>query len=337
MNAPAARFDFERPASLAALTVLLAQLSAQGRDYALAAGTTDLMPQIKRGVKVPEVVVSLNGLAELAGIEARDDGSVRIGALTRLADVAASPLLRRHCPALAQAAARVASPPIRQRATLGGNLLVDNRCSYINQSPLNRAAHAACFKAGGEVCHIVESARRGALPQCQARFVSDTAPVLLLLDAVLSLVSPRGTRRLPLADFYRDDGIDRHHLAADEVLAAIELPAPDGRRIDYDKLAIRRALDFPSLGIALGVREDAIGALGELSVAMTGVGTHPGQWRFRTAEHASAQAMLDAACAAARDSATTYQQDFFPREYRKRMIEVFIRKAAQRLGVARWM
>ena len=336
MNVQAAHFDFERPASLAVLTALLDKLSAQGRNYALAAGSTDLMPQIKRGVKVPEVVVSLNGLAELAGIEARDDGSVRIGALTRLVDVAGSPLLRQHYPALAQAAGRVASPPIRQRATLGGNLLVDNRCSYINQSPINRAAHAACFKAGGEVCHIVKSAVRGELPQCQARFVSDTAPVLLLLDAVLTLVSPRGERRLPLAAFYRDDGIERHHLATDEVLAVIELPAPDGRRIDYDKLAIRRALDFPSLGIALGVREDAAGAVSELSVAMTGVGTHPGQWRFSATEHASAQAMLDAACAAAREFASTYQQDFFPRDYRKRMIEVFIRKAAQRLGGDAW-
>lgn len=337
MSAHAAHFEFERPTSLAALIARLAQLSAAGHDYALAAGTTDLMPQIKHGVKTPALLISLNGLPELTGVQAYPDGSHRLGALTRLADVASDAQLRQHYPALCAAAGRVASPPIRQRASIGGNLLVDNRCNYINQSRLNRAAHTACFKAGGEVCHQVKSAVRGELPQCQARFVSDTAPVLLLLDAVLHLVSPRGERRLPLAQFYRDDGMQRHVLASDEVLVAVDLPPADGLRIDYDKLTIRRALDFPSLGIALGVRSDDVGALAELSLAMTGIGTHPGCWRFAAAAHDSPTAMLDAACAAARDSATTYQQDFFPREYRKRMIEVFIRKAAQRLGDARWM
>lgn len=337
MSAQPAHFEFERPDSLAALIARLAQLSAAGHDFALAAGATDLMPQIKQGVKTPTLLISLNGLPELAGVQARADGSHCLGALTRLADVASDARLRQHYPALCAAAGRVASPPIRQRASLGGNLLVDNRCIYINQSPLNRAVHAACFKAGGEVCPLVKSAVRGVLPQCQARFVSDTAPVLLLLDAVLRLVSPRGERRLPLAQFYRDDGMQRHVLASDEVLVAIELPPADGLRIDYDKLAIRRALDFPSLGIALGVRADSAGALSELSLAMTGIGTHPGCWHFAAAAHESPNALLDAACAAARDSATTYQQDFFPRDYRKRMIDVFIRRAAQRLGVARWM
>lgn len=336
MNAPTFHFDFERPHSLVALTDLLTTLSTQGRDYALAAGATDLMPQIKHGLKTPHVMVSLNGLGELSRIEACADGGVVIGALTRLADLAAHPLIGQRYPTLAHAALRVASPPIRQRATLGGNLLVDNRCIYINQSAINRAAHSPCFKAGGDVCHLVKSAVLGKLPQCQARFVSDTAPVLLLLDAELHLLSARGERRLPLADFYCDDGMQRHLLATDEVLAAIALPAAVGLRIDYDKLAIRRVLDFPSLGIALGVREDGRGKLRELSLAMTGIGTHPGQWRFTAADHDGAPSMLAAACARARGFASTYDQDFFPRDYRKRMIDVFIRKAAARLGGVAW-
>ncbi len=290
MTASTAHFEFERPDSLAALTGLLTTLSTDGRDYVLAAGATDLMPQIKQGLKTPQVLVSLNGLGELSGVAACAQGGVVIGALTRLADLATHPLIGQHYPALAQVAGRVASPPIRQRATLGGNLLVDNRCIYINQSAINRAAHAPCFKAGGDVCHLVKSAVLGELPQCQARFVSDTAPVLLLLDAELHLLSARGERRLPLADFYRDDGMQRHVLADDEVLTAIALPAAPGLRIDYDKLAIRRALDFPSLGIALGVREDGRGKLRELSLAMTGIGTHPGHWRFAAADHDGASA-----------------------------------------------
>jgi len=336
MNAQAARCGFERPESLPVLLARLAQLTASGDDYVLAAGATDLMPQRKRGLQSPALLISLNGLGELTGVQEQADGSHRIGALTRLAELAGDARLRQHYPALGAAAGRVASPPIRQRASLGGNLLVDNRCSYFNQSALNRSVHGACFKAGGESCPLVKSARRGELPQCQARCVSDTAPVLLLLDAVLHLASPRGERRLQLAQFYRDDGIERHVLARDEVLLAIELPPAHGLRIDYDKLSIRRALDFPSLGIALGVRVDAAGALAELSLAMTGIGTHPRCWQFAATAHENANALLDAACVAARDSATTYEQDFFPRDYRKRMIEVFIRRAAARLGGAAW-
>jgi 4-hydroxybenzoyl-CoA reductase subunit beta len=330
-----ASFAFERPASLTALHGLLARLTTERRDYLLAAGATDLMPQIRHGLLAPEVLVSLNGLAELGGIDWHDDGGCTIGALVRLADLAADPRLQEHYPALAQAASRVASPPIRQRATLGGNLLVDNRCSYHNQGALNRQAHTACFKSGGDICHVVKSAERGVLPQCQARFVSDTAPVLLLLDAVLRIVGAQGERRLPLATLYCDDGIERHRLAAGEVLVAIELPPASGWRIDYDKLTIRRALDFPSLGIALGLRDAAEGVPAQLAVAMTGIGTRPGHWHFSAADGAP-RALLDAACEAARGHAKLYDQDYFPRDYRRRMIEVFIRRAAQRLGGEGW-
>lgn len=330
------QFAFERPQSLAELGARLAQLSAAGADYVLAAGATDLMPQLKLGLRSPQRMISLGGLSELRGIAIDGDGRCRIGALTSLATIAADARLQALHPALTAAVARVASAPIRSRATLGGNVLVDNRCSFINQSVLNRAAHRPCFKADGEVCHIVKSAQRGKLPQCQARFVSDSVPVLLLLDAELRLWSPRGERRVALAGFHHDDGIERHDLARDEVLVAIELPAPTGRRIDYAKLAVRANLDFPSLGVALGLRAIDDDAFGELAVALTGIGTHPGHWRHRRADFPSAAAMLDAAVAAARDFAASYDQDFFPRDYRKRMIEVFIRRAAARLGGAAW-
>ncbi len=336
MSAVTANLDFERPATLDALMSLLAHLSAQGKSYALAAGATDLMPQIKHGVVVPQVVVSLNALSELAGIEVREEGGLSIGALTRLADMANDPRVLGCYPALAEAALRVASPPIRQRATLGGNLLVDNRCIYINQGALNRATHAACFKAGGDACHLVKSAELGKLPQCQARFVSDTAPVLLILGASLTLVSPAGMRQVLLSDFYRDDGMDRHALAVDEVLVAIELPPTDGMCLNYDKLAIRRTPDFATLGVALGVRRDGRGQVQEFAVALTGIGTHPGSWRHAASDHAGVGAMLQQACSAANGFTATYQQDFFPRDYRQRMIEVMIRRGAARLGSDTW-
>lgn len=333
MNTQLSGFEFERPAGLPALRTLLTRLGREQRRFAVAAGGTDLMPQLKQRLVAPEVLVSLNGVGELGGIELQDDGTLRIGALTRLADLVDSALVRQHQPALAAAAGRVASPQIRNRATLGGNLLVNNRCIYVNQSPLNRAVHAPCFKVDGDVCHIVKSAVRGQLPQCQARFVSDTAPVLLLLEARLVLLRGRGERRVPLRRFYRNDGMERNVLRPGEIIGWIEVPPATGLQVDYDKLAVRNALDFPSLGVAVGVRRDAAGQPLELSVALTGLGTHPGYWRHAITDPASLPKVVAKAGARAGKFATTYQQDFFPRDYRKKMIGVFIQRSLRRLGV----
>ncbi len=318
-------FDLLRPRSVDALHALLADLARQQRRYAISAGGTDLVPQLKLGLATPEVLVSLGGIAALRGIAREADGRVRIGAMTPLAAIVADPLLRAVAPVLVEAAARVASAPIRERATVGGNLLADHRCNFFNQSPLNRAAHGPCFKAGGEVCHIVKSAVRGQLPQCQARIVSDTTPALLVLDAELQLHSPRGERRVALADFHSGDGIERHQLAADEVLLAIDLPSRPGLVAAYEKLAARANLDFPSLGIALARCGNDVHA------AMTGIGVRPASARAALAD--GVLATLGERLASAN---AVYDQDGFPRDYRKRMIAAYVRKAARRIGGDAW-
>ncbi|MBS0574961.1 MAG: FAD binding domain-containing protein [Proteobacteria bacterium] len=325
---------FHRPTSLSALRTLLAGLHAQGERYLLCAGATDLMPQLQRDLLRPRALVSLTGLAELAQIERLPEGGLRIGATVSLATIASDPRVRADWPALAAVAARVASAPIRQRASLGGNLLVDNRCSYYDQSPTNRSCHGPCFKAGGEVCHIVKSARRGQSPLCQARFVSDTAPVLLLLGARVHLLGTDGPRQLALAELYRDDGIERLALHAGEVLAAIEVPAGHWQ-IAYDKLAIRGTLDFPSLGIAVGLHEGDAGP-DRYALAMTGIGVRPGHWSFALPADAAPGQLQAQAIAAAGAHAAVYDQDYFPRDYRKRMIEVFVRRLTRRIGAERW-
>lgn len=318
-------FALLRPDSLDALDVRLAELTRQGRSYAISAGGTDLVPQLKLGLATPEVLVSLGAIAALRGIRRDADGRLHIGAMTSLAQLIADPLAREGAPVLVEAAARVGSAPIRERATLGGNVLVDHRCNFFNQSPLNRAAHGPCFKAGGEVCHIVKSAVRGQLPQCQARIVSDTTPALLVLDAELQLRSPRGERRIALADWHRGDGIERHALAVDEVLVAISLPAQPGLIAVYEKLAARANLDFPSLGIALARRGDALHA------AMTGIGVRPANVRL-----ALADGVLAALAEQLGRAHAVYDQDGFPRDYRKRMIGAYVRKAARRIGGETW-
>lgn len=318
-------FDLLRPRSVDALHALLADLARQQRRYAISAGGTDLVPQLKLGLATPEVLVSLGGIAALRGIAREADGRVRIGAMTPLAAIVADPLLREVAPVLVEAAACVASAPIRERATVGGNLLADHRCNFFNQSPLNRAAHGPCFKAGGSVCHIVKSAVLGQLPQCQARIVSDTTPALLVLDAELQLHSPRGERLVALADFHCGDGIERHQLAADEVLLAIDLPSRPGLVAAYEKLAARANLDFPSLGIALARDGD------RLHAAMTGIGVRPA-----SARAALADGVLATLSERLGSANAVYDQDGFPRDYRKRMIAAYVRKAARRIGGDAW-
>jgi len=319
-------FEFSRPASFAQLNDLLRDLRQRGQDYVFSAGGTNVIPVLKTRLYKPDHMISLTGLQELNRIERKGD-HIHIGALTTLSDLASHDLIRTHLPALGKAAHKVASPQIRNRATIGGNLMVDNRCIYINQSAINRQSHSPCFKADGDVCHLVKSAKRGDETLCQARFVSDTAPVLLLLKTEVNIVGPSGRRNINLNELYKQDGIDSKSLKAGEVITSLEVEIPQAAGLHYQKLAIRNALDFPSLGVA--VRMDERAGRRELGVALTGLNTHPGVFHANSTNYATFDDMVADICARASDFAVTYQQDFFPRAYRKSMIPVFIRRGVE--------
>jgi 4-hydroxybenzoyl-CoA reductase subunit beta len=288
----------------------------------LCAGGTDLLPKMKRHDETGAQLVSLGQVAELRGI--RDDGAGRltIGAMTTLAAVARDEQVLRHFRAVAEAARVVASPQIRNRATVGGNLLVDNRCTYYDQSALNRDAHGRCYKDEGDVCHMVKGAGENGAPLCRARFVSDLAPVLILHDARLHLLGPGGERTLPLRDFYLGDGIRRNRLAPREVLRAVSLETPPTWRVLYTKLRIRQAIDFPSVGVAVGVRD---GGKGARAVAITGIEPQPTYLAF-TDE--SLEVIAEAAMAAV----SPLNQDFLPPAYRRKMVGVLVRRLGTALG-----
>lgn len=312
-------FDYDRPTRLYQLQELVKICQEKGRTFAFTAGGTDIIPKMKTQVVRLDNLISLNGLSDLKRIE-KHGSAIVIGALTTLSDLAGHDLIREHLPTLASAAHKVASPQIRNRATIGGNIMVDNRCIYINQSRLNRDCHAPCFKADGNVCHLVKSARRGDEVLCQARFVSDTAPVLLLLDAQITIMGPEETRTIKLDELYLKDGIDNRSLKVDEVITSITVAIPDKSTLHYEKLAIRKALDFPSLGVAVRMTGE------DLSVALTGLNTLPGVFHAKASDYATVEDMTADICDQAMDFSVTYQQDFFPRGYRKSMIPVFIRR-----------
>jgi 4-hydroxybenzoyl-CoA reductase subunit beta len=211
----------------------------------LAAGGTDLVPNLKRRqYPTARLVVSLHRVQGLHGVTVDDDG-VRIGALTTLTTLAEDDRLPA---AVCEAAGAVASPQIRNRGTVGGNLCVDTRCHWLNIPETWRQAAKPCLKTGGEMCWVAPAKK-----VCWAVSSTDLAPVMIALDATVRLIGPEGEREIPVADLYRDDGMDHIAKQPDEVLTEIILPPSDGLRTGYRKLRRRGSIDFPILGVAAAV------------------------------------------------------------------------------------
>ncbi len=264
-------FELRTPRDLADAVALLAgEGAAQGRVRPVAGGT-DLWPNLKRRHQTAEVVVALGGVAELAGV--RDDGEVRLGATATLAEVAAHPAVRQRYPALARAVRSISSPPLRNMGTLGGNLCLDTRCTYLNQTEEWRRAIDYCMKAAGEICWVAPSS-----PRCWAHSASDSAPMLAALGARVRLVSAAGERTLPVADLYRDDGIDHLAKRPDELVAEVLLPAAadaEHCRSSFWKLRRRGSIDFAVLSAAAAVWTDPAGVVTAARVFLGAVASRP--------------------------------------------------------------
>jgi len=324
---PAMRYC--RPDNLADAVAVLHEL--HGEDVALLGGGTDLLVNLRQQQPGPITLVSVAGLPELRGIDQPGPDRLRIGAGVTLAELVKDETVRRLAPCLASTAGQVASPQIRQSATIGGNLLLDNRCLYYNQSERNRAVHSACFKADGEVCHLVKSATREDQPVCRARCCSDLTAVVALLDAQLHFSSPEGARQMAFADLHGGEGLAPFTRSDTEILTAIDIPLPAPQAMDYRKLRIRATLDFPALGVAVSLNPGANG--NELGVAVVGVNTRPGWFHYVATDFADDGAMCAQACSDANAFAVTYAGGGFSRGYRKDMIAVFIRRSLAGLGM----
>ncbi len=258
-------FRTARPATMAEAVAIKA--AEPGSRFL--AGGTDLVPNIRRGIVAPPTVIDLAGIAEMRGIEPLA-GGLRIGAAVTLAELAAHERVRTAYGGLAQAAGGVAANTHREVATVGGNLCLDTRCVFYNQSEWWRRANDYCLKSKGEVCHV---APKG--DHCFAAFSGDLAPALLVIGAEVEIIAPKGSRVVPLGAIYQDDGIDYLLLEADEMIAAVRLPAlAEGFRTGYAKSHVRSAIDFPLAGVAVGLRREGK-AIAELRIALTGTNSMP--------------------------------------------------------------
>jgi 4-hydroxybenzoyl-CoA reductase subunit beta len=259
-------YRYVRPRSLAeALDALHAE---PGRAMPIAGGT-DLVPNLKHRLFEPERLVSLRSIPELRGV-GMADGHLRIGAMERLADVAARPEVRRHAPGLAEAAGLVAGPQLRNMGTVGGNVCLDTRCTYYNQSFFWRSALGFCLKKDGDTCHVTKVGRK-----CVAAHSADTPPVLMALDAEIELVGPTGERRVQAAEFFVADGIWNTVRRPDELVTAVRVPLAERRRSAYRKLRQRASIDFPLLSVAVAADLEDDGTVAALRVVVSALGARP--------------------------------------------------------------
>jgi 4-hydroxybenzoyl-CoA reductase subunit beta len=257
-------FVLRRPASIAEAAALLADPGARAL-----AGGTDLLANLRHGLERPRTLVDLSGIS---GLDALDwaGADLAIGANVTIARLARDRRVLAELPALAQAARSIAGPGHRSAATVGGNLCLDTRCVYYNQSEAWRRSNGYCLKREGDVCHVAPQGKH-----CHAAYSGDLAPVLLALDAQVEFVSPAGARRAPLGELYRDDGAQHLTLGRGEFVAAVWVPAPaPGVRMAYRKSRARGAIDFPLAGVAVTLAESGA-RIKSLRVALTGTNSHP--------------------------------------------------------------
>ena len=241
--------------------------TAEGAKYL--AGGTDMVVNIRRGIEQPSALVDLTGIEELNAISARPDG-IAIGAAVPLSEVAENEEVRRSYRAVAEAAAEVAGPTHRNYGTVGGNLCLDTRCLFYNQSEWWRKSNDYCLKHRGEICHVAPGGKR-----CFAAFSGDLAPAALVHGAEATLAGPDGRRRVTLDALYRNDGMDHLALEDGEMVVALHLPgATAGIPSGYRKSRIRGSIDFPLAGVAAALAMED-GNVASLDIALTAVNPYP--------------------------------------------------------------
>lgn len=253
-----------------------------GAGATLLAGGTDLVPNLKRRQMAPTLLVAIRHLPELRRL--RNGSGLGLGAAVRLSEIAGDRRVIRHYPALAKAAGAVATPQIRIMGTLGGNLCLDTRCTYYNQSPEWRQAINWCMKApGSNGGHACQSPTGDAIcwvatssPRCWAVSSTDTAPALIALGAHVTLVSADGEREIPLEELYADDGMAYLTKRPDEILTGVHLASAEREwRSTYWKLRRRGSFDFPVLSVAAAVRLGEGGAVTAARVVLGAVASRP--------------------------------------------------------------
>jgi len=316
------QFKLLRPRSV---EEAVAYLAKHGGNIRILAGGTDLIPSMRQKLFEPEYVLDLRGVSAMRGITPLANGGVEIGALTTLRMIERSDFLRLQYPVVTEAAATVASPVLRNMGTIGGNICLDTRCLWYNQSLTWRKGCGFCIKKDGDLCHVAPGGTK-----CWAAFSGDTPPALLCLDAEIEVAGPQGVRRIPLRDFYTGLGDTYRKLQTNELVTRVILPASsaDYRGV-YRKLRVRGSIDYPLAGVAV-VMKRSNGHVTDARIGITAVNPAPLLVKGAS-ELLSGNAIDEALAAAAGDLAAKTAKPLttsaLTPEYRREMIRVFTKRA----------
>ncbi len=319
------QFKLLRPRTVEEAVSLLGRHAGEGaRATRIVAGGTDLIPSMQQRLFEPEYVLDIRHISALKGIRETAQG-VEIGALTTLSAIERSGILRERYPVLSEAAATVASPILRNMGTIGGNICLDTRCLWYNQSLTWRKGCGFCIKKDGDLCHVAPGGSK-----CWAVFSGDTPPALLCLEAEVEIVSPKETRRIPLAEFYTGEGDAYRRLSSHELLTRFFLPSRSaGYRGVYRKLRIRGSIDYPLAGVAVALKRSN-GHIADARLAITAVNPAPMLIKGGT-ELLSGKPISESLAAAAGDLAAKTARPLttsaLTPEYRREMIRVFAKRA----------
>jgi 4-hydroxybenzoyl-CoA reductase subunit beta len=322
------RFEWVAPRTV---DELVTSLAGNAGERLIVAGGTDAVPNLKHRLHEPRAVVHIGGIQELRFVRDESDG-LHLGPLVTLAGISRHPAVRRDFPSLAKAAGLVAGPQLRNMGTLGGNLCLDTRCTYYNQTLFWRQSLGFCLKKSGTVCHVVPAGKR-----CVAAHSSDLAPVLISLGAEVEIASQGGRRTLAVDDFFVPDGVHNNVLAPGEVVTRVFVPARSrGSRAGYQKLRPRAAIDFPMLSIAFAARvnggmvESASLVVGALAARPRVIGGVEALVKGKPLGEPLAESLAQAA----------YKQCHplinipYDHDYRHEMVPVFVRRAVREAAEA---
>jgi 4-hydroxybenzoyl-CoA reductase subunit beta len=318
-------FTFQAPRTLEEAARIL---DGEGANAMPLAGGTDLLPNMKRRQQVPKTLMSLRSLEFLRRVQL-DHSASRLGACLTLSEIARDPRFRNGLTALAQAASLVATPPIRNMATLGGNLCLDTRCNYYDQNYEWRKSIGFCLKKDGATCWVAPGSSI-----CMAVSSTDTAPALMALGARVRLVSRSSEREVLLSDLYNLDGMNYIRRRPDEILTEVLLDDLHGWKSTYWKLRRRGSFDFPVLSVAAAARLSARGSVEDARIVIGSVASRPliasDAAKHLVGKSLNAETIAEAAVLAARIAKPLDNTDF-DMSWRKKVTAEFVTYALREL------
>ena len=319
-------FALHTPGSLDEALSLVGDLQQSEQEFDWVAGGTDLLPNYKWHLNAKPHVISLAGVPELTELS-----ETHIGAMVRLHDLAESDAVH---PLVSKVSSMVASVMIRRSGTVGGNICLDTRCFWFNQSEEWRESIEWCYKCDcgtGADCRVIPNQNT----QCVATYQADLAPVLMCLGATIHLAGSSGSRSMPLTEFFELDGITRNVLAPGELVTHLTLPDDSSEwRGDYQKLRQRESWDFPEAGVAVLWKTESDGSPSDLRVATTGLESIPGYHSSEAAaalEGWSGESSADNLAEAVRKAVRPVLNTWYPPSYRRKMVKVLTKRASSGL------